>query len=298
MIAPDHKLIRSTLLKKLDSAVTRSNEMKKLLFCICLAASLSVAGAGQTSKKSPNTKNEPEIKDAARSPDGTTSSRSILSSGTSVEGELQSTIDVKKARVGDEVMLKTTKSIKQNGQTVVPKGSKLIGRVTEVQQMTKSNGMSKIGMVFDRLDNKDMSAPLSASITSITNVASSARVGDTASSDLFGNSSTSTQTSGGTSSGGGGLLGGDGNTAGGVTGTAGGLLNTTTQTVGGVTNTAGQTVGNSVGTVGRTVNGIQISNSVSGSAQSGTTLSAVDKNIRLEKGVTFQLVTNSSVQQQ
>ncbi|CAN5349968.1 hypothetical protein BH20ACI2_BH20ACI2_11100 [soil metagenome] len=272
--------------------------MKKLLFCICLALGLSVVGAGQTSKKSPNTKNEPEIKDAAHSSDSAMGSQSILSSGTSIEGQLQSSIDVKKARVGDEVILKTTKSITQNGQTVVPKGSKLIGRVTEVQQKTRSNGMSKLGMVFDRVEGKEISEPLSTSITSITNVASSTRLGDTASSDLFGSSSTSTQTSGGSSSGGGGLLGGVGSTVGGVTGTAGGLLNTTTQTVGGVTNTAGQRVGSSVGTLGWTVNGLQISNSVSGSAQSGTTLSAADKNIRLEKGVTFMLVTISSVQQQ
>ena len=178
--------------------------------------------------------------DDARTTDSSAGSDAILDSGTSIEGRLQNSVDVKNARVGDEVILKTTKSIKQNGQTIVPKGSKLIGRVTEVQQKTKSNGMSKIGMVFDRLEYKDMSAPFSASITSITNVASGTRLGDTASSDLFGSSSSSTQTSGGTSSGGGGLLGG-------ATSTAGGLLNTTTQTVGGVTNTAGQTVGNSVG---------------------------------------------------
>ena len=243
-------------------------------------------------EKSPDTKNEPAEKHDVRSSEN---------SGIRIECQLQDSVDVsvdvKKARVGDEVILKTTKSIKQNRQTVVPGGSKLIGRVTEVQQMTKSNGMSKIGMVFDRLENKDMSAALSASITSITNIASSTRV-DIASSDLFGSSSMSTQTSGGTSSGGGGLLGGVGSTVGGVTGTAGGLVDTTTQTVGGLTNTAGEKVGNSVGTLGRTVNGIQISNSVGGSAQSGTTLSAADTNIRLDKGVTFQLVTNSSVQQQ
>lgn len=267
--------------------------MKKLLFCICLAFGLSIIGAGQTSKQSPDMISEPAVEDDARSSDSIRGSQAILSSGTSIEGRLQNSVDVKNARVGDEVILKTTKSIKQNGETIVPKGSKLIGRITEVQQKTKSNGMSRIGMVFYRLENRDMSAPLSASITSITNVASGTRLGDKASSDIFSSSSTSTQTSGG-----GGLLGGIGSTVGGATDTAGGLLNTTTQTVGGVTNSAGQTIGNSGGTVGRTFNGIQISNSVSGSAQSGTTLSAADKNIRLEKGVVFQLVTNNSVQQQ
>ncbi len=260
--------------------------MKKLLFCLCVGLSLSVIGAAQTSKKS-----EPLRDDGSSSSDSKAGNQAILSSGTTIEGQLQSSLDVKKARVGDEVILKTTKAVKQNGQTIVPKGSKLIGRVTEVQQKTKENSASKIGLIFDRVQNKDISAPLSASITSITNVASSARVGDTASSDLFGSSSTTTQTSGGSSSGGGGLLGGVGSTVGSVGSTTGALLNTATNTVGGVASTAGQTVG----TAGRTIQGINISNSVGGSVQSGTTLSALEKNIRLEKGLTFQLVSNGSV---
>jgi hypothetical protein len=89
-----------------------------------------------------------------------------------------------------------------------------------------------------------------------------------------------------------------GNVVGGATGTAGGILNTTTQTFGGVTNTAGQTLGNATGSVGRTVNGIQIINAANGSAESGSTLTAANKNIRLEKGVKLQITLNSSMEQQ
>lgn len=258
--------------------------MKKLLFCVCLASALAAAGYGQDQKKQP-----PPV-DSGQAASDSSPGRSIrLNSGTSIEGQLQNSVDVKKAKVGDQVVLKTTKSIKQNGETVVPKGSKLVGHVTEVQQKTKSNGASKLGLVFDRLENKEMSTPITASIVSVTNVASSTRVADSASSDLFGSTSTSTQAAGG-STGGGGLLGG-------VSGTAGGVLNTTSRTLGGVTNSAGQTLGTTAGLVGHTVSGIQISNAVNGSVQSGSTLSAANKNIRLEKGVTFQLTLNSSVQQ-
>ena len=195
---------------------------------------------------------------------------------------LQSTLDVKKAQVGDEVVMKTTKSIKQNGETIVPKGTNLIGRVTEVQQKSKNNGASKIGMIFDRIEGKNLDAPISASIVSILNTGAKTNIADTFDSDISGSSSTSGRTS---SSSGGGLLGG-------VASTVGGVANTATQTVGGVTNTVGSTTQ----TLGRTVNGIQISKSLSGSAQSSSTLSSQDKNLRFEKGATFQLQLNGSVE--
>lgn len=222
-----------------------------------------------------------------------------LESGTSLTAELQSTVDVKKSRVGDQVVLKTTKAIKQRGETIIPKGTNLIGRITEVQQKTKQNGASRIGMVFDRIQGKNLSAPISASIVSVTNAQASSSLGDTLDTGIAGSSSSSGRvSSGGSSAGGGGLLGGVTNTVGGVAGSAtntvGGVANTAGQTVGTVTNTAGQTLGNTAGTVGRTINGIQISNSVGGSAQGSTTLSSPNNNLKLEKGVTFQLRFNGN----
>ena len=251
--------------------------MKKLLLGTSLILLLTVSGFAQKAKKNPNDADEP------KKPADTV----LLQSGTNLEAQLQNTLDVKKAKVGDEVILKTTKSIKQDGETIVPKGTNLIGRITEVQQRSKKNKTSRIGMVFDRIQGKNLAVPISASIVGITNSTANANVTDVLSSS----SSVSTSSSGGTSSGssGGGLLGG-------VTSTVGGAANTTTNTVSGVTNTAGQTVGGVTQPLGGTLNGIQISKSVSGSAQSSSTLSAQDKNIRLEKGTTFQLQLNKSVQ--
>lgn len=262
--------------------------MKKILISTGLILILGVIGFGQKQKQ------QPDMVDAAKtekSSERSSNRGARLDSGARIDGQLQSTIDVKKAKVGDEVVLKTTKSIKQDGQTVVPKGSRLIGRITDVQERSKSNGASRLGMVFDRLEGKDMSSPIRASIVSITNATANTRIGDTADADIFGSSSTSARATGGSSSGGGGLLGG-------VTNTAGSVLNTTTQTVGGITNTVGQTVGSTTGSLSQTVNGIQISNAVDGSVQSGTTLTAANKNIRLEKGATLHLQLNSSIRNQ
>jgi hypothetical protein len=256
--------------------------MKKILYGISLILLLSVASFAQKTKDTNPVSLEPTDKEA-----NTSDKKVLLQSGTSLEGQLQSTLDVKNAKVGDQVMLKTTKSIKQDGATVVPKGTNLIGRITEVQQKSKQNKTSRIGMIFDRIEGKNLAAPISASIVAITNTAANANVGDVLSSS----SSSSTSSSGGTSSGGsgGGLLGG-------ATNTVGGVANTATNTVGGVTNTAGQTVGGVTQPLGNTVNGIQISKSVSGSAQTSSTISAQDKNLRLEKGTTFHLQLNKSVQ--
>jgi len=211
-----------------------------------------------------------------------------LSAMASVAAQLQGSIDVKKAKVGDEVVLKTTKAVKQNGETVIPKGANLVGRITEVKQRSKDNSMSKIGMVFDRIQGKNLDASITASIMSITNVQAVSSVGDSFGSDITGSSQSSGSVNRG-GSGGGGLLGGVGSSVGGVvnstTQTASGVLNTATNTVGSVAGTATQTAG----TLGRTVNGIQISNSASGSANGSTTLSSPNKNLKLEKGLMFQM---------
>lgn len=221
-----------------------------------------------------------------------------LAAETVIQATLQSTIDAEKAKVGDKVLLKTTKAVKQNGETVIAKGSNVVGRITEVSKRSKENATSKIGMVIDRVEGQNLSAPITASIVSITDLRSTANVGDTLMTDTSGSSRTSTTTtsSGGSGGllggGGGGLIGGVGST---VNSTVGTVVNTSAQTIGGVTNTAGRTLGTTTGAVGRTLNGIQISNSASGSANSSTTLSSNNKNVRLEKGVTFNLAIDSGV---
>lgn len=222
-----------------------------------------------------------------------------IESGTEIAGELQNTLNVEKAKVGDEVILKTKKAVKQNGEVVIEKGSKLIGRVTEVKERAKGEATSKIGVLFDTLKNGDMTMPVQASIVSVVNVASRAAVSNN---DLFADSgigsstTTSTSTRSSSSGGGGGLLGGVTSTAGGVlntaTSTVGGVANTATSTVGGVANTAGSTVGSTAGSLGR----VQILQSTDASANGSSTLALNGGNLKLEKGTTFNVALSSSTQ--
>lgn len=270
--------------------------MKKTYLFIGLVLGITVSALGQEPARSATTKASSRANgDASATGRATGPAGSMIATGTSLEAQLESMVDVKKSKVGDEVILKTTKAIKQNGETVVPKGSKLIGRITEVKQKTKDNATSRIGMVFDRLQGKELDMPINASIVSVAAARVNAAAGDLFASDLSGSSSTSGSASSGssTSGGGGGLLGGVGSTVGGV-------VNTTTSTVGQVagtaTNTVGSTVGQTTGTLGRTVNGLQISQSASGSASSSSTISAQGKDVKIEKGATFNLRLDGSVQ--
>ena len=232
---------------------------------LCLAQKVDSKTSSTTTSKTSVSKNGGDV---------------VLQSGTQIAGQLQNSLDAQKAQVGDQVVLKTTKAIKQNGQVVVEKGSRLIGRVTEVQQKGKGNATSKVGILFDRLEQGKTSLPIDAAIVSLTQVR--ANVKNEVDSDVSGNSSTRTTTK---NSNDGGLLGG-------VTNTVGGVVNTTTQTVGDATSTAGQTVNGATGTVGGIVKGVQVSTGAS--AEGGSMLSLQGGNLRLEKGTTFNLRLNAS----
>lgn len=219
-----------------------------------------------------------------------------LASGTQVAAELQKSLNADKAKVGDQVVLKTTQSVKQNGKVVIEKGSKLLGRVTDVQRRANGQAGSKISVLFDTLKQGDTSIPVTATVISVTNAATRAAVNDS----LFADSSVASSSSATASrpAAGGGLLGGVGSTVGGVADTAvstvGGVTGTATNTLGGVTNTAASTLGSTTDSVGGTIRGLSVSQSANASASGGSTISLDSGNLKLEKGTTFGLALSTS----
>ena len=209
-----------------------------------------------------------------------------IASGTRLTGELQGALDVSKARVGDRVVLKTTEAVRQNGQTILKKGSQLVGRVTDVRRRAQGAAESSVTVVFDTLQSGSLTSPVSVTIDAVARASTRARAGD----EEFGadaSARTSARTSSSGSSSGGGLLGGTvgavGNTVGGVTGAAGDVVGSTTETVGGVARGAGNTLGQ-----------IRVTQSAGLSAEGGSTLSLAGGNLRLEKGTTFRLTVHES----
>ena len=265
--------------------------MKKILCTMSLVVALSAIAVAQTTSTGGSTQasNRTSAQKQGRQID--------LQSDTQLAAQLENALDARHAKVGDRVILKTTQAVKQNGQIVIPKGSQLIGRVTDVQQQTKSNGESHLALAFDRLRSGSTEVPITASILSIAQAHTHAQSNDSSiDSDLMGQSSASStrSSSAGRTSNGGGLLGGVGNTV-------GGAVNTTTSTVGNVAGTTTSAVGSTVGATTSTagnltgsLRGLNITQSSSASAQGGSTLSLTGGNLRLESGTTFNLAVSNS----
>jgi hypothetical protein len=73
---------------------------------------------------------------------------------TPVKGELQDKLDSKSAKQGDSVVVKTKEDLKFPGGADIPKGSKLIGHVTNVQARADGKENSQIAIQFDRAELK------------------------------------------------------------------------------------------------------------------------------------------------
>jgi len=64
--------------------------------------------------------------------------------------ELTKSLDSKKAKVGDAVEAKLIAGITLPNGTMVPRGTKVVGHVTEAKARSKSESESSLGIVFDK----------------------------------------------------------------------------------------------------------------------------------------------------
>jgi Bacterial conjugation TrbI-like protein len=112
---------------------------------------------------SPQTNSSPAQSPAAR-PASAQGARRVAP-GSVIPVELTKTVDAKKARTGDEVVAKVTQDMKsESGEVLVPKDTKVIGHVTEVQARNKEQKQSQLAIAFDRAVTKDgntMELPMS-----------------------------------------------------------------------------------------------------------------------------------------
>lgn len=164
---------------------------------------------------------------------------------SSVTGELQGKLDSKTAKAGDRVVLKTTEKVQTTDGTVIPRGSRLVGHVTEVQAYDKEHGVAQMAIAFDRAELKNGQSI--AIHTLIRGVNPSASAMAESNENLMSDGDMM-----GAPMGGGGRIGGSGQAMGG--GRGGGVLGGTGGTVsraGGAVDDAGSMAG---GTIQRTGN--------------------------------------------
>lgn len=87
---------------------------------------------------------------------------------TAVMAELTKRIDTKSAKPGDEVNVRTTMDAKLPDGTELPKGTKLVGKVTNVKAKTKEDKSSHLAFNLDRAVLKDgKEVPLSVVVISV-----------------------------------------------------------------------------------------------------------------------------------
>ncbi len=237
-----------------------------------------------------------------------------LASGTAFNAALTSPIDSKKCKPGDPVNAHSTEAVKSEGKTVIPKGSKLVGHVTQASARGKGESESSLGIVFDKAILKNgQEIPLNAGIQAIASAQSSASA---AGSDMDEMGGMGASAAGSGMAGGRGALGGVASTAGGAAGTvtntaanvggvAGGTVNsaanaggniagTTKGAVGGL-NTAGQLTSNSQGVFG--LNGLNLS-AAGSNATEGSVITSAGKNVHLESGTRMLLVSQAQAGEQ
>jgi hypothetical protein len=234
------------------------------------------------------------------------SASSGLPAGTTVNAELTSSIDAKKAKPGDTVSARATEAVKIAGRVIVPKGAKLVGHVQRASARAKGDAESALAIVFDRAYLKHgEELALNMTIQAMAAPRASLSSPDM---DMEANGAASgavTQTSMGSPRGAlGGVASTAGAAAGGVANTAGRaaeetLDSATRSTVGAATssgaagglNAAGELTSSSRGVFG--LNGLALSSATSGSAGAGVITSA-GKNIHLDGGTRLLLASQTN----
>lgn len=225
---------------------------------------------------------------------------------------LSGTLDAKKAKPGDPVTAKTTEPSTTADHQQLPKGTKLLGRVTEAKAAGKGEAQSTLGIVFDRAVLKDgREIPIN---TTVRALAAAEGTANASGGDAMG--------AGGAAMGG---LGGGGRTSGsGLGGAVGGLGATAGGAVGGVAGGVGRVGGGASGTLGSTVGasshaltggagavggvnsqgllsagsqgvfgmqGVSLAQNASGA---GSVVTSAGKNVRLESGTRMLLSVEGS----
>ncbi len=145
--------------------------MKSLLTGIFAALALCSLSAAQDATPAPTTSPSPQAQQSPMPAQSTPTSpaqagaTSRVAPGSVIPVQLTKSIDAKKVKAGDEVEAKVTQDMKAgNGEIIVPKDTKVVGRVTEAQARNKEQKESQVGIAFERAVMKiggDVKLPMS-----------------------------------------------------------------------------------------------------------------------------------------
>jgi hypothetical protein len=208
---------------------------------------------------------------------------SQLQAGSSIHATLEKPVDARKNKPGDPVVAKTTEDVKSDGRVAIPRGSKIVGHVTEVKAPEKGQAESTVGVVFDRAVLKNGGEiPLSLTVQAISRSVTAVQADDE--SLMSSGNIAATGSADGAASGmartGGGLVGGVRSTTGSLVNTAGSVGGTATSAATGPGVSSTTLNSNSQGVVG--IRGLSLTSSASSS--NSATFTSKDSNVHLDSG--------------
>ena len=251
-----------------------------------------------------------------------------LASASEMNATLDRSVDARRAKPGDEVTAKMNEDFTTQGGATIPRGSRLVGRVTEARPHSRAEGSaegaaaSQLGIVFDKAELPDgREVPMQATIGALAAARSQAHGELGSASHGAGGFGPSHASGGGFAGGGlgGGAIGGLGGAGGGVVGSATGTAGATaggatrlprggvgaaTSGAGAATAHGGTLLGSSAGAVGglsasgqwlagsRGAFGfgdMSIASAAAGNAQ-GSLITSASRNVRLDGGTQLLLV--------
>jgi hypothetical protein len=118
--------------------------MRKLLTCMLLAAPLSLSAAQDSSRAAESTAAQPQLQVDS-------SGRITVPSGTQIPLVLKQAISTKNAKPGDAVYAETAFPITLNDKVVIPAGTYVQGRVSDVKRAGRVKGRAELLMHFTTL---------------------------------------------------------------------------------------------------------------------------------------------------
>ncbi len=75
-----------------------------------------------------------------------------LPAGTPILATLSKTVDAKKAKQGDPVTAKVAQDVLREGEIILPRGTKLVGQVTEASPSHKGENPSSLGIAWEKAE--------------------------------------------------------------------------------------------------------------------------------------------------
>lgn len=227
-------------------------------------------------------------------------SASQIQAGTQIKAQLESTLDARTAKPGEEVKARVTQDVKQDGRTVIRKGDRLLGRVKSAEAAGKADSASSMAVEFDRLVQGRSTSSLHTVVSAVLSTPAEERAESEriASEPIRRPASPppSPARSGGSASGG--LLGGATSTvdstigaSGSVLGGVGGTLDATAQS------TVGSAAGISLGTPAKAIR-VGSEGQASQSGNLTSVLRTDQGRLRLDSGTTLEFRVASQGQAQ